>query len=176
MARYAVLLRGINLGRARRVAMADLRELLTSEGYGNVGTLLQSGNIVLDAPDPPDALARAIEMALEKRFGFAVDVVVRTRDEVTRIVAANPLGDIADNGARYLVAFLAGPPGPALAGALSSVDAGEERFVVDGAELYVWCPGGVRESPLLAAVGKVKGTPTATVRNWNTVEKLAAML
>src|SRR5688572_680112 len=72
-ARYAVLLRGINLGRARRVGMADLREALTGAGYGNVRTLLQSGNVVLDADAAPGQLAPALERVVEERFGFAVD-------------------------------------------------------------------------------------------------------
>jgi uncharacterized protein (DUF1697 family) len=176
MARYAVLLRGINLGKARRVAMADLRALLTEEGYGNVATLLQSGNVMLDADQAPAELGGAIERAIEKRFGIAVEVILRSRDELARVVANNPLAGVADDGSKYVVLFLAQPPERPIEDTLAGVDLGEDRYVVDGMQMYIWCPSGLRDSPLLAALGKVKGGPPATVRNWNTVEKLLAMM
>ena len=176
MARYAVLLRGINVGRAKRVGMADLRELLTGAGYENVATLLQSGNVVLDGKGPATKLARSVETLISERFGFPVDVVVRTRQQVQRVVAANPLGDVAHDGSRHFVAFMATRPDASFLGTLQSVDAGGDQFVHDGTELYVWCPKGLLDSPLMTALGKIKDGPVTTVRNWNTVEKLATML
>ncbi|RKN48722.1 DUF1697 domain-containing protein [Micromonospora endolithica] len=176
MARYAVLLRGINLGKARRVGMADLRALLTQEGYGNVATLLQSGNVVLDADLPPAELGPAIERAIETRFGFPVGVILRSRDELARVVASNPLAAVADDGAKYVVSFLARPLDGPIEDALAGVELGADRYVVDGAEMYAWCPGGLSDSPLMKALGKIKNGPPATVRNWNTVEKLLAAM
>ena len=179
--RYALLLRGINLGRTRRVPMADLRALLTAEGYRDVATLLQSGNAVLEADvAAPAALAEALEVAIAARFGFPVDVVLRTRAEVAAVVERNPFADVADNGSRYFVSFLGAPLSAAertdLTARLDAVEAGGDLFVVDPAEVYVWCPKGLMESPVMTALGKLKGGPVATVRNWNTVEKLAKLL
>ncbi|MFC7546598.1 DUF1697 domain-containing protein [Plantactinospora sp. GCM10030261] len=174
--RYAALLRGINLGKARRVGMADLRAALTEGGYQNVATLLQSGNVVLDADEPTDKLARSIERIIEKRFGFAVDTIVRSRADLARIAALNPLGGVATDGAKYVVVFLAEPAAAPVEAVLTDIDLGDDRYVVDGAEVYAWCPHGQRDSPVLTALGKVKGGPSATVRNWNTVEKLLAMM
>ena len=176
MARYAVLLRGINLGKAKRVGMADLRKLLTDEGYGNVATLLQSGNVVLDAEQDAGELSPAIEQAIEKRFGFAVDVILRSREQLARVVATNPLREVADDGSKYVVAFLAEPPTSPVDDALKGVDLGGDRWAVDGTEMYIWCPNGLRDSPLMTALGKANSGPSATVRNWNTVEKLHAMM
>ncbi|ASW55834.1 DUF1697 domain-containing protein [Plantactinospora sp. KBS50] len=176
MDRYALLLRGINLGRSRRVAMADLRELLTEQGYGDVATLLQSGNVTLAADLPPAELGSAVRLAIEQRFGMVVDVVVRTRDELARIVAGNPLADVAVDGSRYVVWFLAGPPPAAVVRALADADLGDDRYVLDGAEVYGWLPHGQRDSRLVTVLGKVKDGPTATARNWNTVEKLLAAM
>jgi uncharacterized protein (DUF1697 family) len=176
MGRYAILLRGINLGKVNRVGMADLREVLTDEGYGNVATLLQSGNVVLDADQPADELGRGIAQAIAKRFGRTVDVIVRSRDELSRVVARNPLGDVATDGSKYVVAFLAEPPRTPVDDVLDGVDIGGDRYVVAGTELYIWCPNGLRDSPLMTALGKAKGGPSTTVRNWNTVEKLLAMM
>ena len=179
--RYALLLRGINLGRTRRVPMADLRALLTAEGYRDVATLLQSGNAVFEADvAAPAALAEAVEVAIAARFGFPVDVVLRTRAEVAAVVERNPFADVADNGSRYFVSFLGAPLSAAertdLTARLDAVEAGGDLFAVDPAEVYVWCPKGLMESPVMTALGKLKGGPVATVRNWNTVEKLAKLL
>ena len=176
MDRYAVLLRGINLGRARRVGMADLRDLLPEHGYGNVGTLLQSGNVVLDTEQSAGELGPAIELAIERRFGFAVDVILRSRDELARVVATNPLREAATDGSKYIVAFMAEPPASPVDDVLQGVDLGGDRYAVHGAEMYIWCPGGLLDSPLMTALGKASGGPSATVRNWNTVEKLHSMM
>jgi uncharacterized protein (DUF1697 family) len=176
MTSYAVLLRGINLGRAKRIAMADLRALLDREGHRNVATLLQSGNVVLDSDDPPPAVAASVEQAIQRHLGLDVAAVVRTREEVRDVVAGDPLGDVVTDGSRYVVAFMAEEPGPALDELLRSVEPADDRYALVGRELYLWCPHGQLESPLMAALGKAKGGPVTTVRNWNTVVKLAALL
>jgi uncharacterized protein (DUF1697 family) len=177
VARLVALLRGINLGRTRRVPMAELREMLEEMGYADVRTLLQSGNAVFTADEPPDDVARAIEAKIAKRFGFDVDVVVRTADELAAVVAASPLPDIATDGARYVVVFLPAEPDRAALAALAERDFAPERFEARGREVYAWCPNGLQKSPVIAALMDRlgSGTGTATVRNWNTVTKLAAM-
>jgi uncharacterized protein (DUF1697 family) len=174
--RYALLLRGINLGRAHRVAMADLRELLAAEGHGSVRTLLQSGNVALDSELPAAELAGSVEQALERRFGFPIATVVRTRDEVLAVVAEDPLGTVADDPSRYVVAFCAEPVPPEVDDVLRAVDPGDDRYAIDGRELYLWCPHGQLQSPLSAALAKGRGGPVTTVRNWRTVLKLADLL
>lgn len=176
MARYAIFLRGINVGKAKRVAMADLRALLAAEGYANVATLLQSGNIVLDADLPATDLAPAIEQAFTQRFGFGSSVVIRDRAEILDVVAHDPLGEVATDGSRYLVAFLSGPPDAAMLAALESAELGADRYAVNGTELYLWCPNSVLESPLMTTLGKLRGGPTSTMRNWNTMQKLVPLL
>src|SRR3712207_6467603 len=128
MARLVALPRGINLGRSRRIAMADLRALLEDEGYEDVRTHLQSGNVVLRSDDPPERVAAAMERSLRNRFGMDVDVIVRTGNELAAVVAADPLGDLADDGARHVVAFLSSEPDPDALRALADEDFGPERF------------------------------------------------
>lgn len=176
MARYAVLLRGINVGKANRIGMADLRALLTEQGYGNVATLLQSGNVVLDATQGAGKLRRAVEQAIEHRFGFAVDVILRSRGELAHVVATNPLRAVATDGSRHFVAFMAEPPKTPADSVFKGIDLGDDRYAVDGTEVYVWCPNGLRDSPAMTALAKAKGRPPTTVRNWNTVEKLNVMM
>jgi uncharacterized protein (DUF1697 family) len=176
MTRYALLLRGINVGRAHRVAMAELRELLQSEGYGDVRTLLQSGNVVLDAELPAEELAPSVEQALERRFGFAIPIVVRTADELHAVVARDPLRKVATDPARYVVSFFAGDVPPELDERLRAVEPVDDEYTIDGRELYLWCPHGQLQSPLSAALGKYRNGPVGTARNWSTVLKLAELL
>jgi uncharacterized protein (DUF1697 family) len=175
VARLVVLLRGINLGRSRRVAMADLRALLEELGYEDVRTLLQSGNAVVATGDRPKAVAQAIGAGMAERFGMDVGVVVRTAEQLAAIVAADPLGEVADDPARRMVIFLPAPPDRAALRALGREDFGDERFEAAGREVYAWCPGGIGRSRLMAALSDARLTPGGTARNWRTVTKLADM-
>lgn len=173
--RQVLLLRGINLGPNRRVAMADLSEALTAAGYKDVQTYVQSGNVVLSSSKPSNELGREAERVIAERFGFDVGVVVRSRDELAAVVAANPLADVADNPKRYQVSFLDGELDDAVVERLHRLVAEPEALVIDGREIYAWHPAGVARSKLWNGLaGKGLGV-TATARNWTTVETLLAM-
>jgi uncharacterized protein (DUF1697 family) len=169
---FVALLRGVNVGRNRRVRMADLRDALTAAGFGRVRTLLNSGNVVLDAPGvDAGVVERGVHDAVLACSGHDVAVVVRTAARLADVVARTPLADPPD-GSRFLVAFLADPAAelepPELA------DDSTEQWWRRGGELYVWCPDGLTESALLGA-SSGRGGPTVTVRNWNTVTALARL-
>jgi len=168
---YVALLRGINLGGKRRVAMADLRAWLAELGYADARTLLQSGNAVFRTAKRVATVERELEAKLAERTGFGVDCVVRTAAELRTVVEADPLGSVADNGSRYHVTFLrAAPPAPDFAPDTFA----PELFHVGPREIYFWTPGGSINSKVLAAFPVKKGE-VATMRNWNTVTKLLAM-
>lgn len=173
--RQVLLLRGINVGSSRRVAMPELREALTDAGYEGVQTYVQSGNVVLSSRKSPAALARDCRRVIGERFGFDVDVVVRTRDELAAVVASNPLAEVVDNDKRYQVSFLSGELDDAVIERLQALVTDTEVLVVDGREVYAWHPAGVARSKLWNALaGKSLGV-TATARNWTTVQTLLAM-
>lgn len=175
MAQHIALLRGINLGPSKRVAMGELRDVLTRAGYGDVRTLLQSGNVVLTSDASPEQVGSELERLIAGELGVDTRVVVRTRDELANVVERNPLGDVADEPRRYQVAFLSSEPPDEAVQALASVDLGSERFAVAGREIYTWHPDGIQRSPLAKLLaGKALGV-TATSRNWNTVTKLLAL-
>ena len=167
MARLVALLRGINLGSKRRVAMADLRELLTELGYEDVRTVLASGNAVITGPK---AKAREkLERALQARFDIKIDVVIRTMAELQAVVDADPFkGEVADP-TRYFVVFLDRTPDTS---ALEGEDFAPDAYAAGKRELYVHCPEGMQNSKLMKALSKPSKTGTATVRNWATVNKL----
>ena len=152
--------------------MPKLREALTDAGFGDVRTYLQSGNVVLSSKAAPKTVARKVEALIADRFGLEIAVVVRTRDELAKVVRRNPLGDVATNPKRYQVSFLSRAPDRAVVQKLADLAAPSERFVADGRELYAWHPEGVARSKLWAALaGRGLGV-TATARNWTTVTSL----
>ena len=172
---YVALLRGINVGNAKRVAMADLRALVEKLGYGDVRTLLNSGNIVFTGPgaSAEDAAAR-IEAALSRRLGVLARVTVLTAAELAAAVSENPLGDVATDPSRLLVAVLANPADRSRLKPLAKQDWAPEALAIGTRVAYLWCPGGVIASRVAKAVGRVLGD-AATTRNWATVTKLLAL-
>jgi uncharacterized protein (DUF1697 family) len=170
MARLVALLRGINLGSKRRVAMADLRALLGDLGYTEVRTVLASGNVVFTGPQ--DKARATLETALEERFGMQIDVVVKTMDELKAIVDADPFKNEIDNPTRYFVVFLDKAPDATKLKALQAEDFAPDSFKLGEQVFYAWCPEGMQNSKLMKALGKPGLAGTATVRNWATVNKL----
>ncbi len=170
--RYIALLRGINVGRAKRIAMADLRRLVAKLGFSHVRSLLSSGNVVFSAaPLASAAAAQAIEEALVLRLGVAARVTVMTSDELNAVVAANPLLPVAADPAR-LLAFIVKEAGALGALApLAGQDWGEEALAVGPRAAYVWCPQGVLACKAAEAVGKLLGD-SVTARNWSTLMRL----
>jgi uncharacterized protein (DUF1697 family) len=175
MARQVALLRGINLGARQRVAMPALRELLTELGYGDVRTLLQSGNVVLTSPASPDRLQRELERHIAGRLGVDAQVLVRTRDELADVIERNPLASVADDPRRQQVSFLSAALEPAVARELAKADVAPEQVVVGSREIYAWHPRGLQRSALAKLLTDRRLGVTVTARNWSTVTKLLAL-
>lgn len=172
MTTQVALLRGINVGSHNRIAMADLRKLLSALGYGDARTLLQSGNVVLTAGAHPDDLASELELEIAGRLGVRTPVVVRTREELAAVVARDPLGDVVDRPKLYQVSFLSAEPDPKAMQTIAAADVAPERFVHVGREIYAWHPDGIQRSPLAKLLSDKRLGVTVTARNWNTTTKL----
>lgn len=166
MARLVVLLRGINVGKAKRIAMADLRTLLADAGYADVRTHLNSGNaVVTGEPDP----AR-IEAAITAQTGLDVRAVVLEGAELQAILDGHPFADVATDGSRMMAHVLGAEPEPERFAAGLALD--PEHARPGPRVIYQWCPDGVLAAP--AVTGKLGVLVTA--RNWNTMTKLAGLL
>jgi uncharacterized protein (DUF1697 family) len=170
-----LLLRGINIGSRKRVPMPDLRALLSDAGFEDVRTYVQSGNVVVRSAKSPSSLAADAERLIADRFGFSVDVIARTGDELAEVVARNPLGKVAADPKRYQVSFLDGEPDLELVERVAGLAVDGERLVAIGRELYAWHPNGIGRSKLWAKLGSTSLGVRATSRNWKTVEALLEM-
>lgn len=174
--RVAVLLRGVNVGRAKRIAMCDFSALLTDLGMTDVTTLLNSGNAVGSWSGPIPPLGRKVGAAIEARLGFSCDVIVRTRAQMDAVIATDPLGAVATNPSWYLVTFLGSAPTADAVARLAVMDLAPDQWVLEGQELYIWMPRAVNASPVGKQLAKgVLGVPW-TGRNWTTVTKLRDLL
>jgi uncharacterized protein (DUF1697 family) len=166
------LLRGVNVGPAKRISMAVLRALVEGLGYGEPRTLLNSGNVVFRASGHNAAtIASRIEEALAADIGLSCRVVVISARELATIIEANPLLHVASNPSRLLVALPGNPGGCAALAALVTQDWGEEKLAVTSAAAYLWVPDGVIKSVLNKAVNKAM-KDNVTSRNWATMLKL----
>lgn len=175
MDRRVALIRGINVGKARRVAMAQLRELVQGLGYGDVRSVLNSGNLIFTAAGTtPTENAARIEEALASRTGISARVTVLSATELTTVVTNNPLLGVADKPSRLLVAFLADPSDRSRLGSLTEREWAPEALALGSRVAYLWCPDGVLASPLHRAVSRALGD-AVTARNWSTVCRLDAL-
>lgn len=174
MATYVALLRGINVGRNRRIAMARLRELLTGLGYDDVRTHLQSGNAVFTSTRrSAEAVGADIEQAIRAELGMEIGVLVRTAAQLSAAVQANPLPASGRDPSRLLVLFLSDVPKKSAIPAPG--DVAPEEWHVGSREIYLWCPDGILTSTLAAMFSAARLGVQVTARNWRTVCKLAEM-
>lgn len=155
--------------------MSELRELLTGMGYGDVRTLVNSGNVVLTSSSKPERLEGALEKAIANELGVDTRVLVRTRDELAGVIKRNPMRAETKEPKRLQVSFLSGKPDPKLVRELSTLDVAPERLAFSGREIYTWHPGGIQRSPVLRAIADERIGVVSTRRNWNTVTKLLEM-
>jgi len=176
MKRHIALLRGINVGKAKRVPMAELRALMADLGHANVRTLLNSGNAVFDArAGTPAALAKKLRAAILDKLGVDCEVIVKTAAELEAAIAEHPLRAHANDDARMLVMFVQESSALDELKALEATDWSPEAFAAGRHAAWLWCAGGIIDSRLAKAVGRLL-KERGTARNWATVQKLQAMV
>jgi uncharacterized protein (DUF1697 family) len=176
-ATYLALLRGINVGGKNKLPMRDLIAMFVDAGCNNVRTYIQSGNVVFDAdPDAPARLPGLVAAAIADRFGYRTPVILRTAEQVGRVVSGNPFLRAGAPEETLHVMFLANQPAPDRIAALDPDRSPPDAFHVRGAEVYLKLPNGVADSKLTNAYFDSKLGTTSTGRNWRTVTKLLDMI
>ncbi|GHI02450.1 hypothetical protein AQI88_13960 [Streptomyces cellostaticus] len=178
MTTYAALLRGINVGGSRKLPMAELRTLLAGLGHAGVRTHLQSGQAVFSTDrGDEESLAAELTQAIEERFGFRVDVLVRDHGYLKAVAEACPF-PAAELAARQLhVTYFSAPPTPERFAQIDPEAHLPEEFRLGERCLYLYAPEGLGRSKLAEALSRPRITKglIATTRNWNTVLKLVEL-
>ena len=171
MTQCIALLRGINVGRAKRIAMGELRAAIEELGFTGVRTLLNS-----EAKRPNiGKTAAAISAAIQTRFGFTVPVIVLSAQALATIIAECKHSQTSVDPSRFLVAFVANSSALAKAKPLLAQAWEPDAISLGGNAAYLWCASGIIESKLLQAFSRATGDE-ATARNWATVLKLQALV
>ena len=173
MTAYAAFLRGINLGPTNKIAMSRLKELTEGLGYGDVTTYINSGNLVFTSGKRQGTLAREISAALATVLPKPVDVAVRSRAELERIVSGNPYPDA--DPSKVTVSFLMTAPDAGAEQRVAAMAADDEPFTFAGTEVWVHYGRGLGPSKLAEQFAKVVGV-SATTRTIRTVEKVLGLM
>ena len=168
--RYVILLRGVNVGGVT-VKMVELRELLEGLGFGEVRTVLASGNALVTSAASADAVKAQVETALRERFGYDAWVQVLTTDAVRAIVDAYPLERGRDGWHDYVLFVLDADVRSRIL-ALELDPAHEQSAAGEGVVYWTVPKGDTLDSELGKAIGKAAFKPHLTSRNINTLEKL----
>lgn len=178
MTAFVSLFRGINVGGHHQVRMADLKDMHEALGFKDVLAYIQSGNFVFTSDDADvTRLQRHIEDSFEQKFGFRVEVIVRTSAELREIIEQNPFQSHQSTESKWVVVmFLAARPDAAVQEDLLKAYAGPEELLIIGKEVYIYYPNGIGRSKLSNSLLEKKLKTVGTARNWNTILQLQKLL
>jgi uncharacterized protein (DUF1697 family) len=171
------LLRGINVGGARKIVMTELARVFELAGCRAVQTYIQSGNVVFEAKGTPAALQSRLEACLAESFGFEIPVVIRSREALERCARANPfLSERGIDEGHLHIAFMARDPGVDRLAKLDADRSPPDSFRAVGGDVYLHLPNGVARSKLTNAYFDARLGTVSTMRNFRTVLKLLELL
>jgi uncharacterized protein (DUF1697 family) len=172
---YVGLLRGINVAGKKVVKMENLMASFEALGFRRVRTYVQSGNVIFETAGAySDDLSMKIAEKISKDFGFPIPVVLRTSDEIGKIVRDNPfLKEKGLDHSKLHVTFLPSRPAKDATQKLEALNAHQDQFNVKGREIYLHCPNGYGRTRLSNTALEKQLSLKATTRNWKTVNALA---
>src|SRR5437667_847995 len=172
---YIVSLQIIIFGGKKFVMMENLRSSFEALGFGRVKTYVQSGNVIFEVPKTSsDDLSKAIAEKISEDFGFPIPVVVRTSDDMGKIVGDNPfLNERGLDPSKLHITFLAALPAKNAKERMDALNAGPDQFLISGREIYLYCPDGYGRTRLSNNAVEKALSVGATTRNWKTVSTLA---
>lgn len=171
---FYAFLKGINVSGHKIIKMAELKAMLESLGFKNVRTYIQSGNAAFESTQKAEAIKKKIKKEIENTFGFSVTTVIRSKDELEKIVKDYPFKKIKGHeNCKVSVGFLEKEPQGSAVKELESYTNDNEIITVKGNILYHLFRGNFSDSQVFK-----KNLPekilkiNCTVRNWNTVNKI----
>lgn len=178
MQTFISILRGINVSGQKKILMADLKRLFESLHFKEIATYIQSGNVIFksDAKISDTQLAKKIEKAISAEYNFEVPVIIRTKEELGKIISQNPFAKEKNIDLKKLhVTFLSETPDKEKIEQIKEANFLPDRFAIKGKEIYLHIPDSYGETKLSNKFFENKLKVGATTRNWNTVNKLFEM-
>jgi len=178
MKKFISILRGINVSGQKKILMKDLKELFEKLHLKQVQTYIQSGNVVFesDTEFTNSKLAIIIETAIEKEFHFHVPIIIRSKEELKKIISLNPfIKDESIDLKKLHVTFLSEIPTKENAESIVNNDFSPDQFAINGKNIFLHIPKSYGETKLSNSFFEKKLKVAATTRNWNTVNKLLEM-
>lgn len=175
MQTFISILRGINVSGQKKILMADLKTLYERLKFKDVKTYIQSGNVIFksDSKIPDIQLARKIGKAISAKYNFEVPVIIRTKEELEKIISQNPFAKEKKIDLQKLhVTFLSETPDKEKVELIKEADFLPDQFIINGKEIYLHIPNSYGETKLSNKFFENKLKVSATTRNWNTVNKL----
>lgn len=169
MNKYIVLLRGVNVGGKNLLPMKILKNYLLEAGFEHVETYIQSGNIILTAPNNPDAIVGEI---IERKFGFKAEVLALADTVFRESLKQNPY---KDNEAKSVHFYFCSQTPEFDKSKLEALSSATEEYCLINRVFYLYAPDGIGRSKLAAKLEKLLGVAT-TARNLNTVNKIDQLL
>ena len=170
---YISLLRGINVSGQKIIKMTELTALYESLKFQNVKTYIQSGNVIFQTDDAVQPVLKLIRREIERQFGFDVVVLIRTSQELQRLVDQNTLLQQTNGDPKgHYVCFLEDVPDKQKVEQIGSIGPNAEKMIYAGNELYLFYPNGIGTSKWSTNFFEKTLGVRATTRNWNTVLKL----
>lgn len=173
--KYISILRGINVSGQKKIKMADLKSLYENEGFEDVTTYIQSGNVLFNSENRNlEEIKSIIESAIRENYKFDVPVDIRTKEEYQKIIDRCPYEEakFEENATKVLVSFLSEEPSEDKRKQLEAIAKNPEMLKVDGRVVYLYCPNGYGKSKLSNTFIESKLGLVSTTRNWKTVQKL----
>jgi uncharacterized protein (DUF1697 family) len=176
---YVALLRGVNVGAKNRIKMVDLQRALEAAGLEKVETYIQSGNIIFESSECEEAVRLKIEGTIKEAFGLTICVVVRFAEELTQLIQNCPFTEkeireaeaANTEGESLYIALL--QKAPQKTETLNKYITPDDAYQIRNRNIYLLLKHSIRNSKLAGALDKL-GIPL-TVRNYNTIQKLAEL-
>lgn len=173
---FISMLRGINVSGQKKILMSDLKALYEKLGFIHVTTYIQSGNVIFKSNEklPDTGFAKKIEKAIYEKYDFEVAVIIRSEEEMKKVVSLNPfLKEKNSDPKRLYVTFLSEIPAKENVGNIENIDFSPDKFIITEKEIYLYVPNGYGETKISNNFFEQKLKVKATTRNWNTVNKLS---
>jgi len=176
MPKYVVFLRAVNVGGTGIIKMSELKAALEDHGFTDVKTFINSGNIVLKSNDNPEKAKDTVKNIITKHFKLNIELIIKTQLELEKILASDPYASEEDDKSKRLVAMMSGKIDDILSSSLKDDKKVTEKYYVKDDLLYIYYVNGVGKSKFSTSYIEKKLGLITTSRNWNTLEKMLALM